>query len=27
LPKMGLRIMSIMTWTHMDTGLQVAVGK
>jgi hypothetical protein len=24
---MGLRIMFIMTWTHMDTGLQVAVGK
>jgi len=27
LPKMVLRIMSIMTWTHMDTELQVAVGK
>jgi len=26
-PKMVLRIMFIMTWTHMDTGLRVAVGK
>jgi len=27
LRKMELRIMFIMTWTHMATGLQVAVGK
>jgi hypothetical protein len=25
--KMVLRIMSIMTWTHMDTELRLAVGK
>jgi len=27
LPKMVLRIMSIMTWTHMDIELRQAVGK